>query len=220
MVAPLEWAELARPGVPVDWAVLDLDDGPGLRPDPCALAAVARLRVRGRTVLGRLPLAGGGRPFGELLRDAHRYLDWYRVDGFCLARCPGGPDRLTDVERLVTALRTLRPGARIVLDHGGHPCRGYADLADQLVTFRGRWSDYRWSQVAEWTAGFPPERFCHLVSEVPRTRLAEALRIARWQGAGSVYLTDRGARDGLDPWSALPGFWDELVSGVKMAVSE
>lgn len=220
MLAPLEWAELAMPGVLAQWSVLDVDAGPGGGLDPFALAAVARLRVRGRPVLGRLVLDGGERPFGRLVTEANRYLDWYRVDGFYLDRCPGGPGPLAATERLVGTLRALRPGARVVLDPGGHPCRGYAELADQVVTFRGRWSEYRWSQVAEWTADFPPERFCHLVCGLPPARLPEALRIARWQGAGAVFLTDRGDRAGTTPWSALPGFWDELVSCVGMGVSE
>jgi hypothetical protein len=175
-------------------------------------------------VLGGLALgaaATAGRlPQDRLAREARRYLDWYRVDGFYLRGCPGGRERLAEVARLVLTLRALRPGARIVLDTGGHPCREYADLADQLVTFRGGWSAYRWSQVAEWTAEYPPDRFCHLVCEVPPHRLPEALRVARWQGVGAVYLTDRAARRGLNPWSGLPGCWDAVVSGVKMTVSE
>ncbi|WP_103500976.1 MULTISPECIES: spherulation-specific family 4 protein [unclassified Streptomyces] len=220
MVAPLEWAELARADVPLRWAVLDVADGPGQRPDGFVAAATAGLRVRGRAVLGRLALRGGSRPPAEVLRDAERYLEWYRPDGFYLDQCPGGPGELAAVRRLTATLRALRPGLRLVLGHGAHPCEGYVEAADQLVTFRGRWREYRWSQVAQWTARHPAERFCHLVCEVPRARLGEALRVARWQGAGAFYLTDRLASGGVDPWSALPGFWDELVSCVGTTVSE
>ncbi|NJQ05436.1 spherulation-specific family 4 protein [Streptomyces lonarensis] len=220
MVAPLEWAELARSDIPVRWAVLDVANGPGLRPDRFAASACAALRVRGRTVLGRLALGGGTRRPAEVLADAERHLSWYRVQGFHLAEVPSSPEGLDAVRRVTRALRGLAPGARIVLDHGRHPYEGYAELGDQLVTFRGRWRDYRWSQVPGWTARYPAERFCHAVCEVPPTRLAEALRVARWQGAATYYLTDRSARHGGDPWSSLPGFWDALVSCVGTAVSE
>ncbi|CAM5675982.1 hypothetical protein SCALM49S_10262 [Streptomyces californicus] len=92
-----------------------------------------------------------------------------------------------------------------MLGHGFQPYPGYAEAADQLVTFQGPWTDYRWSQVAEWTADYPPERFAHFVHGVPRTHLEEAMRVARWQGAGTIFFTDRDDRDGQsDPFATLP----------------
>lgn len=249
MLAPVEWAALARPGLPVHWAVLDVACGPGVRPDAYCLAAAARLRESGVTVLGRLALREGRRPYGELVSDAHRFLDWYGVDGFYLADCPSGRVHLTETSRTVTTLRALcaqqrryqdglgpaagdsgdpdgrpspatPPRAPVVLGHGTYPHPGYADLADQLVTFSGSWTEYRWSQAAEWTADHPPERFCHLVHGVPRMHVEEALRVARWQGAGTVWFTDRTDRRGQNPWEALPGYWDELVSRLGTGVSE
>ncbi|RAJ71483.1 spherulation-specific family 4 protein [Streptomyces sp. Amel2xB2] len=260
MLAPVEWAALTRPGVPVRWAVLDVfsgpgsspagaSSGPGTRPDAYCLAAAARLRASGVRVLGRLALREGTRAFGELVPDAHRFLDWYGVDGFYLDGCPAGRAQLAETSRTVTTLRALcaqqrryqegtgatatasaarlspRLGAGparalVVLGHGTHPHPGYADLADQLVTFRGSWPEYRWSQAAAWTADHPSERFCHLVHGVPRMHLDEALRVARWQGAGTVWFTDRTDRRGQNPWEALPGYWDELVSRLGPGVSE
>ncbi|TVL94505.1 phage tail protein [Streptomyces sp. SAJ15] len=225
LVAPREWAELARAGTPLHWAVLNVARGPGARRDPHCLSAASRLRGAGVCLLGHLDLRFGARPFGELVAEAHRFLDWYRVDGFYLDRCPVERSGLTGVRRTTTTLRALRSGAHLVLGHGVHPHPGYADLAEQLVTFRGRWAEYRWSQAAEWTARHAPERFCHLVHGVPRAHLEQALRIARWQGAGTIYFTDHTTRPGedtgaADPWEALPGYWDEIVSRVGPGVSE
>lgn len=248
MVAPTEWAELARPGAPLHWAVLRIaggstgpsglpdpacspgptgwsaSGGPGSRPDPYCLAAAARLREAGVRVLGHLDLRGGTRPFGELVSDAHRFLDWYAVEGFYVDRAPTDRASLPEARRALTTLRALgesaHPATHLVLGHGTHPDPGYAEAADQLVTFSGAWPDYRWSQVAQWTADHPAERFCHLVYGVPRPHLEEALRIARWQGAGTVYFTDRTKRDGVDPWEGLPGFWDEIVSRIGPGISE
>lgn len=261
MLAPQEWAALSLPGLPLHWAVLDVAGGPGVRPDPYCLASVDRLHEAGVSVLGHLDMRDGARSFGELVSDAHRYLDWYRVDGFYLAHCPAGYSQLVETGRAATTLRALcaqqrryrerhaltvhaldeypglqggdgqelppapgavpaGPRAALVFGHGTHPHPGYAELADQLVTFSGGWTDYRWSQVAEWTADHPPERFCHLVHSVPRTHIDEALRIARWQGAGTVYFTDRTRRGGGNPWETVPGYWDELVSHLGTGVSE
>ncbi|MBD0745178.1 spherulation-specific family 4 protein [Streptomyces sp. CBMA152] len=221
LVAPVEWAELTRPGTPLHWAVLNVADGPGTRPDPHCLEAAGKLRNAGVRVLGHLDTAYGTRSFGEQISDAHRFLDWYRVDGFLLDRCPTDRDALPEVRRTVSALRALCDGAHLVLGQGTHPYPGYVESADQLVTFTGPWSEYRWSQVAEWTADYPPERFCHFVHGVPRTHLEEALRIARWQGAGTIYFTDRGDRGGqIDPFETLPGYWDEIVSRIGPGISE
>ncbi|WP_460037385.1 spherulation-specific family 4 protein [Streptomyces cavourensis] len=250
LLAPAEWAELVRPGTPLHWAVLNIAGGPGTRPDPHCLEVAGRLRnareralhgeepddsVRacGGRLLGHLDLAHGGRPFDELIADARSFVDWYRVGGFYLARCPTERAELPAVRRLTGTLHALLAesdsaddGGRLVLGHGTHPHPGYAEAADQLVTFQGPWTDYRWSQVAEWTADYPPSRFAHFVHGVPRTHLDEAMRIARWQGAGTIFFTDRGGRsaDGrsgqTDPFAALPRYWDEIVSRIGPGISE
>ncbi|MGV9554421.1 spherulation-specific family 4 protein [Streptomyces sp. NPDC003522] len=221
LVAPAEWGELARPGRPLHWVVLDVADGPGVRPDPHCLEAAGRLRNAGVRVLGRLDAVHGARALAEVVSDARRHLDWYRVDGFLLDRCPTERAELPQIRRTVGTLRSLGDAPHIVLGHGVHPHPGYAENADQLVTFSGPWSDYRWSQAAEWTADHPPERFCHFVHGVPRGHLDEALRIARWQGAATIWVTDRHDHDGaFDPWEAMPGYWDEIVSRIGTGVSE
>lgn len=221
LVAPAEWAELTRPQTPLHWTVLNVANGPGARPDPHCLATAGRLRNGGVRVLGHIDMAYGARPFGELVSDAHRYLDWYKTGGFYLDRCPTERTALPEVRRITTTLRALLDGAHVVLGHGSHPYQGYVEAADQLVTFSGPWSDYRWSQAAEWTGDHPAERFCHFVHSVPRGHLDEALRIARWQGASTIYFTDRTDRGGqADPWEAMPGYWDEIVSRIGTGVSE
>jgi hypothetical protein len=248
MLAPMEWDALSHPGLPLHWAVLDVAGGPGARPDPYCLSSAGRLHEVGVGVLGCLEMRDGARSFGELMADAHRFLDWYQVDGFYLAHCPAGPAQLAEMRRTATTLRTLcvqqrryldrhsfeamaqqkqrgpQSGhgriPRLVFGHGTHPHPGYAELADQLVTFCGGWPDYRWSQVDEWTADHPPERFCHLVHGIPRMHIDEALRIARWQGAGTVYFTDRTDKGGQNPWETPPGYWDEIVSRLGPEVSE
>lgn len=218
LLAPAEWAGLTRAATPLHWVVLNVAQGPGVRPDPHCLDAAGRLTNAGVRVLGHLDLAYGSRPFGEVVAEAQRYLDWYRVAGFSLDRCPADRADLPAVRRITATLETLVDGAHVVLGHGTHPYPGYAEAADQLVTFAGPWSDYRWSQAAEWTAGYPPERFVHLVHGLPRTHLDEAMRVARWQGAGTIFFTDRTGPQ--NPFEALPGYWDEIVSRVGPGVSE
>jgi hypothetical protein len=250
LVAPAEWAELARPGAPLHWVAFDVRRGPGTRRDPLYGEALGRVRENGVPVLGLLDAAYGTRPFGELVSDASHYLDWYRVDGFYLDRAPTLRSGTAECQRVVTTLRALldgdsnsssngdsggecgggtagdtreprsgtaaggpAPPARhpVVLAPGCHPYCGYADFADQIVTFDGPWNRYRWSEAPQWTAAYPPTRFAHLVHGLPAAHLDTALRIARWQGAGTVCLTDRTDRDAADPWAGLPGYWHDAV---------
>jgi hypothetical protein len=241
LLAPVEWAELTRPGTPLHWAVLNVDDGPGSRPDPHCLEAAGRLTNAGARVLGHLDMAYGERSFGEIAADARNFLDWYRVGGFYLDRCPATRSDLTDVRLVAATLQALLDdsghlaghlaghdsghlGGHLVLGHGTQPYPEYAEIADQLVTFSGPWDRYRWSQVAEWTAEHPSERFVHLVHGVPRAHLDEAMRIARWQGAGTIFFTDRTGGDERtgqqNPYGTLPGYWDEIVSLVGRGGSE
>jgi hypothetical protein len=224
LLAPVEWAELTRPGTPLHWVVLNVDDGPGDRPDPHCLEATGKVRNAGVQVLGHIDMAHGSRSFGDVVSDAHHYLEWYRVDGFLLDRCPTDRVDLHGVRRVTATLEAVLDGGHLVLGHGSHPYPGYAEVADQLVTFSGPWTDYRWSQVAEWTADYPPGRFAHFVHGVPRTHLEEATRIARWQGAGTIFFTDRSARSDhrghSTAFEALPGYWDEIVSQIGPGVSE
>ncbi|MGW4205069.1 spherulation-specific family 4 protein [Streptomyces sp. NPDC004726] len=230
LLAPGEWAELTRPGTPLHWAVLNVSNGPGELPDPHCLAAAGRLRNAGVRVLGHLDLAHGSRSFGDLVAEAHRYLEWYQVGGFLLDRCPAERVDLAPVRRLTAALEAVLGGGHLVLGHGCHPHPGYAEAAHQLVTYSGPWTEYRWSQVAPWTADYPPERFAHFVHGVPRTHLEEATRIARWQGAGTIFFTDRtGHLDEPEKkarnresgaFESLPGYWDEFVSRIGPGVSE
>ncbi|WP_328915941.1 MULTISPECIES: spherulation-specific family 4 protein [unclassified Streptomyces] len=215
LVAPAEWAELARPGAPLDWVAFDVARGPGARPDPLYGEAVARVRENGVPLLGRLDAVHGTRPRGELLAEAARYRDWYRVDGFYLDRPPTLGAETAECRRTVAALRAQLDGAgTVVLAPGAHPHPGYAEFADQLVVFHGPWTRYRWSEAPQWTAGYPPTRFAHLVHGLAAPHLDTALRIARWQGAATVCPTDRTDRDGADPWAGLPSYWHEAVRKV------
>ncbi|WP_345649852.1 spherulation-specific family 4 protein [Streptomyces tremellae] len=218
LLAPVEWAELTRPGTPLHWAVLNVADGPGARPDPHCLEAAGRLTNAGLRLLGHLDLKYGMYDFADLVCDAQRYVDWYRVDGFYLDRAPADRAELAGVRRVTATLDAVLDGGHLVLGHGTHPYAGYAEAADQLVTYSGPWADYRWSQAAPWTAAYTQDHFVHLVHGVPRGHLDEAMRIARWQGAGTIFFTDRSDPGGA--FAALPGYWDEIVSRVGPGISE
>lgn len=212
LLAPEEWAELSRPGSPLHWVVINVSFGPGVRPDPLFLDAAERLRDSGVRLLGYLDTAHGRRTCGDLVPQARRHVEWYGVEGFFLDRVPLAREELPHYRRTVSTLRALAGEALMVFKHGSHPDPGYADIADQLVTYAGPWSGYRWSRPPAWTANHPPERFCHFVHAVPGAQVGTALRMARGKGAATVYLTDR---EGVEPWAGLPSYWPEATRATR-----
>lgn len=208
LLAKAEWAELARPGTPLAWVVVNVAEGAGVRPDPAVRQATAAVRAAGAHVLGYLDTGFGHRPVDELMSDAGRYAGWYQVRGFFLDQVATSAGALGYYRAAAGALRGLGNGP-VVLNPGAHPCPEYAELADQVVTFDGSWSDYRQTQVPDWVDAYPAQRFCHLVHGVPVQHVETVLRLARWQGAGTVYVTDRGAED---PWIGLPSYWRREVA--------
>ncbi|GHF59141.1 hypothetical protein GCM10010218_45710 [Streptomyces mashuensis] len=197
---PAEWAAVARAAGRVHAVVLNVADGPGDRPDPAFTDAARRLRAAGVRVLGYADTAYGRRPPRAVAADIRRHRRWYRVDGVFLDQVSARAALLPRYRGLVLTARLL--GARTtVLNPGTHPDPGYADLADLLVTFEGTWEDHRRLTVPAWTAGHPPERFCHLVHGVPADRAGEVARTAGALGAG-VHCAVPGG--GPNPWRTAP----------------
>ena len=166
--------------------------------------------------------AYGARAFGELISDAHRYLDWYRVDGFFLDRCPTERAALPEVRRTVTdAPRAPRrrphrprprhpPVPRIRRDRRpvGHLLRPL----ERLPLVAGGRVDRR----------LPARALLP-----PRPRRARARTSTRrcaspaGRAPATIYFTDRtDAAAAPTPGRRMPGYWDEIVSRIGTGVSE
>ncbi|GAA2415834.1 spherulation-specific family 4 protein [Streptomyces glaucosporus] len=199
-VDPEAWEVLAGESGRLYGVVLNAADGPGPYPDPAFTAAAARLRRAGVPLLGYVDTAYGARPARTVLRDVHRHRRWYGADGVFLDRVAADAASLPRYRRTVRAARLLG-AATAVLNPGTHPDPRYAHLADLLVTFEGRWEDYRRAAVPEWTRSHPPYRFCHLVYAVPEHLGGEAARTAHERGA-AVHCAVPGR--GANPWRSAP----------------
>ncbi|MCB5182085.1 spherulation-specific family 4 protein [Streptomyces antimicrobicus] len=196
---PEAWEAVLRAAPRLHSVVLNPDSGPAAAPDEGFAALAARLREAGVPVLGYVDTDYGRRPHRAVVRDLLDHREWYGTDGAFLDQAAAGPDLLAHYGRLSVAARAAGAGT-LVLNHGMHPHPGYAELADVLVTFEGPWETYRRAEPPPpWTAGHPPERFCHLVYAVPPGAPAAALAAER--GAG-VHCAVPGT--GAHPWGSLP----------------
>lgn len=198
---PAAWQTLVDRAPLLYGVVLNVSDGPGAAPDAAFVRAAGALRTAGVRVLGYVDTDYGRRSARAVAGDYGRHRDWYGTDGFFLDQV--APDRagVRHYRRLARAARAH--GARTVaLNPGVHPVPGYAAFSDLLVTFEGRWEEYRSAPAApSWTEGRSPKTFCHLVHGVPRGLAGPAARIAELRGA-AVHCAVPGR--GPNPWSSLP----------------
>lgn len=195
---PAEWARLADPQLSA--VVLNVHNGPGWARDAVFAAAVDRVLAAGCRVAGYIDTAYGARFTTDVEADAGRYRDWYGVTDVFLDQVAAGPEALDAYRRIKAALRDRGAGF-VAANHGVHPDPGYASIFDLLVTFEGPWPTYRQMRPPEWATRLPAERLCHLVYAVPPAAYGTALRLARRNNAGVVYVTDG---DGVNPWGRLP----------------
>jgi hypothetical protein len=204
---PAAWSALTDPrllGV-----VLNVDDGPGFGREPEFAATVAGIEAAGGTVTGYVDAGYGARSVEEMETAARLYRDWYGVADVFLDQVPAGAATLETYQAVGARLRA-RGAEFIVFNHGVYPDPGYAAVADLLVTFEGPWAAYQlMGAPPAWAATLPAWRFCHLVYGVPTDALDEAVRLAGERGAGVLYVTDG---QGVNPWNALPGYFDREVT--------
>jgi hypothetical protein len=198
-----EWALLAKRSSQIRLVILNRANGPGSGPDPVHFAAITRLRAAGVAVAGYVDTAYGQRPAGETLADVGRYLDWYQVTGVCFDRAAVESEHIGYYDALTDRARTMGVH-QVMLNHGTHPAKEYAGIADVLGTFEGPWSSYQDMAVPRWTQSVPKSQLYHVVHSVPREYFEDAYRLAARNRAGCVYITQR---TGGNPYDQLPADW-------------
>lgn len=197
---PDDWARMADRASRVRLVILNLANGPGLRPDPAFFPALRRLREAGVAVVGYVDTNYGQRPSSAVLADLDRFLQWYDVTGVCFDRVSVTAEDLGHYAVLARSAREI--GARVVVfNHGAHPLAAYAQHADVLGTFEGPWRAYLQLAVPRWTRSMAAHKFYHVVYSVPRDSFGDAFLLASGRRAGCVYVTDHG---GTNPYDCLP----------------
>lgn len=200
---PAGWEWLAAHPDQVRLVILNVINGPGVRPEPPFQSVARRLRDAGVDVIGYVDTAYGQRYPEQVDDEFGRYLDWYQVTGVCLDRVAATSPWVPHYAKLAASVREM--GAKVVFfHHGTHPVEGYAEHADLLGTFEGPWSAYQRLDMPRWTAAWPAEKFYHVVHSVPPGHAGETIRLAVGRRVGAVYVTERS---GPNPYDRLPD-WD------------
>jgi hypothetical protein len=206
-VSGTDWATLTASAAGVSAVILNIDSGPGERPEPQLLAAAVLAAAAGMPVLGYVDSAYGSRSLREITVDMGRYRSWYPVSGFFLDQASSSARYLSLYRDAIATAAALGAG-RTVLNHGIYPDQRYSGLAAELVTYEGSWDAYPGAAVPRWARDLPANRFWHLVYDAPAGALDEALGRVAGNNAGTVYVTDRR---GANPWGGLPSYFAALV---------
>ncbi len=211
-----DWDRLIAAAPTVGIIVANPADGPGAIVDSTYVDAMARARQVGVMVLGYVTTAYGARASADVLLDINAYYDLYHPSGIFLSEGPMDTD-CDDMESTflayANAARARDPQAFIAL--GTRLCASYVYFTDLMVLFSAQLGMYDAFQPAAWMPARSPERFAHLVSEVPGEALEATLARAHTLGAGWIYVTD----DVLpNPWDTLPSYFDrelQIISTLR-----
>lgn len=196
---PGGWEWLAEHPDRVRLVILNVINGPGVRPEAPFQAVTRELHAAGVDVIGYVDTNYGQRYPGQVSDEFRRYLDWYQVTGICLDRVAATAPWMPHYAKLAASAREM--GAKVVFfNHGTHPAEGYATHADLLGTFEGSWHAYQGLDVPRWTSAWPAEKFYHVVHSVPPGKSQQTVRLAVRRRAGNVYVTERG---GTNPYDHL-----------------
>jgi len=189
--------------------VLDPADGPGRTVDPRYTEAVERTRSQtDARVYGYVDTDYGLRPVTEVLDDARLFQQWYGIDGVFLDRVLPMAEQL---DYYATVAGALRQAALEVALNPGQPVMEspYLALADHIVVFEGTYDHYLATPFPPSPRGEAVATSWHLVYGVAtESAMREVVALARYRGAGLVFVTDGSMPN---PWDRLPAYWTQQV---------
>ncbi len=182
------------------YVVMNPDSGPGTVSYPSFVTQVAAARSQGATVIGYVDTSYGSRPLATVKADIDKYRGWYGVNAFFFDQTPYDCTEIAYYEDIETYVRA-QDGGFIFHNPGMNPQECYLDVADVVVNFEGSESSYDAWTPAPYAAGYPADRFWHIVYSVDPAHAAALLSSAASRNGGLVYLTEQNMPN---PFSVIP----------------
>ncbi|GAA1978437.1 spherulation-specific family 4 protein [Kitasatospora viridis] len=204
------WADLAVPGLPVDWVVLNQFNGPGTTEDTVLSDVGKAVMAAGTTVAAYIAYTYGTRLDFNVFQD----MDTWRGRGFSavfLDQCPPDPGHIQSTATTVLGLR--KHGARfVVLNPGVVPDPAYIAMADQTVIFEGTVQDWMAWTPPTWLGNFPPSRYAVVLKSVPDLASSQqAIARAYARGIRTVFCYNSPNLAAGNPYDGLPSYWPQNV---------
>ena len=203
-------------------AIMNPDNGPGTAFNSDYAGAISGFRAAGGKVLGYVYTCYGigncvtglppTRSTADVLADAQRYADWYKVDGIFLDEMSNQLTALPFYQTVAQGLRAARPGGLIVGNPGTAAPVEYLGVADTLVTLENGSGTYAGAPSEPWMLTAGAQQQASLFYNVATADAMRALMLeAQARNIGYVYITDDryvpGDPAAPNPWDRLPSYW-------------
>jgi hypothetical protein len=218
-----DWTELtnaAAAGAPIT-VIMNPDSGPGNKAMADYTTAISAFQAAGGKIVGYVPTDYDADAASTVETQISDYHTWYpTINGIFLDEMAGDgtSSELSYYGGLYSYIKGLSSSLQVIGNPGENVAKGYAAVADTLVTYENPNAGYAAQQSEHWTASEPASLFANIVYEVPNVATMQAdLTEAESQNAGYVYFTDDGA-DG-NPYNSLPSYFQAEVSAVPEPVA-
>jgi hypothetical protein len=218
--SPATWSKAIAGAPAVGIIILNPANGPGGGPNATYAGLVQEAQAKGIRVLGYVytQWADGNLSIGQAELWVDQYYSWYHVDGIMLdeANDTCDPTPLHFYRALYDYIKTQPGSDMVMLNPGEATGECYAAISDVLLTFENDYATYSVGYVgSNWTSGYSPGRFFHIVFQVPSAAdMEDVISMAAERGAGWVYVTDLNDSSG-NPYSSLPTYFGQEFGYVE-----
>ena len=186
-----EWDRMLVSSEQLRYVVTNPDSGPGTVSYPTFVNKVAAARAQGATVVGYVDTAYGARSLATVKADIDKFRTWYGVNAFFFDQTPYDCAQISYYQDLEDYVRA-QVGGFTFLNPGMNPQECYLGVADVVVNFEGSEASYNAWTPAPYAAGYPADRFWHIVYSVDPSHAAALLSSAASRNGGLVFLTEQG----------------------------
>jgi hypothetical protein len=225
-----DWDRLAStaaafPGLAIT-AILNPNNGIFSSTEPRYLAASQQMVASGGTVVGYVYTRYGNRSLAEVQANIDNYLNLYGrglISGIFLDEMGANASTLAYYRTLYQYIKAKDANLRVLGNPGTPPISDYSAVADVLVSFEGKateFANYDPRTNNAWLYGRTNTSVSALVHDAATcAAMQNAITLAASSryNTGMVYATnlmfDFATRTG-NPWATLPSYWDNLVRTV------
>lgn len=217
----------AYPGVQVT-AIMNPNDGIFNSADEQFAQVVSDFTGEGGQVLGYVATGyGTARSVSDVKQNIDRYLRFYgrnQLSGFFLDEMGATSQHLAFYKEIYSYIKGLDEELRVIGNPGTLPVADYAAVADVLVTFEGKASDYtRFNPQDDsaWVyakANTAQAMLVHNATSCAAMQTAMRAAATARNNTGVVYATnllyDFATNTG-NPWATLPSYWTSVLGTVS-----
>ena len=217
----------AYPGVQVT-AIMNPNDGIFSSADEQFARVVSDFTGEGGQVVAYVATGyGTGRSVSAVKQNIDRYLRLYgrdQLSGFFLDEMGATSQHLAFYKQIYSYIKGLDEELRVIGNPGTLPVADYAGVADVLVTFEGKASDYTRFNPQDgsaWVytrANSAQAMLVHNATSCAAMQTAMRAAATARNNTGLVYATDLlydFATNTGNPWANLPRYWTSLLGTVS-----